>query len=622
MVCYLFEYAMPLSPQSSRATAPLRHRWTLRDGVAAAALFATTAAVVFWQNAHVAALWDIAYTLDSSMRFALGQMPYRDFPFVHPPLPFLIQAAIIRLTGRVFFHHVAYAALVGGLGTVLTWRIALDRLLGRLAHGWLIALLLAAPLAVLGLYCIIPHPSYDCDCAFSMLVVIWMLERLEVDGSTRSQPGDEWRTRWAFGFATGAAICLPLFFKQNMGLPFLLVALCVVGLVLGTKLSSQSGASPGERAALWAVLAGAGSTLAAAALLLHFTAGLGNYLHWTITFAGERRLPPWGDMMAIYRDPTLLWTLPCIVGGLLLLGSKSPAARWGQWRSAAAFALLAAPFAFALCSLVLYDDADERGDRLLALWPLLLIVAAALAVWNLVKMRGHVNLRGLMPILLLAAIHGTFLSQQLWGSTYAIWPMLTLLLAEMMAFLGGPFPPAHGAGKLEIPKPVSRWVPTTFTAFISATLLVCGAFYTTSEERLSYVDLPDGPVLHSAFPQLAGLSLAGPYLPEFDELLRYASAEIPFSDGLILLPGEDPFYFATGRVPQFPVLLFDPATDPYTPSEIAAMAQARKIRWLIVKRKLQMKVNPMPQREATLKLLQGQFKLRTRLSGYDIYRRP
>ena len=41
-----------------------------------------------------------------------------------------------------------------------------------------------------------------------------------------------------------------------------------------------------------------------------------------------------------------------------------------------------------------------------------------------------------LPLLLLAAIHGTFLSQQLWGSTYGIWPLLILLLAELLAFLG------------------------------------------------------------------------------------------------------------------------------------------------------------------------------------------
>ncbi len=156
---------------------------------------------------------------------------------------------------------------------------------------------------------------------------------------------------------------------------------------------------------------------------------------------------------------------------------------------------------------------------------------------------------------------------------------------------------------------------------IAATLAVCGGLYTASEERLSYIQLPEGPAQHSAFPQLKGLAAPGPYLPNFDELLRLAAANIPASDRLILLPGEDPFYFATGRVPQFPVLLFDPATDPYSPAQLVEEARARKIRWLIVKRELQIKEDVTPQREATLKALMEDFKLYSRLTGYDVYRR-
>src|SRR6202020_950600 len=99
-----------------------------------------------------------------------------------------------------------------------------------------------------------------------------------------------------------------------------------------------------------------------------------------------------------------------------------------RWLYIAAFALLAAPFLFTLASLFLYDDADERGDSLLALWPLLLVLAAAMAVANLFRLRGTSSLRALLPLVLLAAIHGTFLSQQLWGSTYGIWPLLVLLV--------------------------------------------------------------------------------------------------------------------------------------------------------------------------------------------------
>jgi hypothetical protein len=589
------------SPQDLR-TRPRgrKHAWRRRDSIAAALLFVGTAGTVLWQNAHVAVLWDFSYVLDSAARMADGQMAYRDFPFSHAPLTFLIQAAILRLTGRVFFHHALYAAIAGGLSTVLAWRIALGTLRGRTGTAWAIALLLAVPLAVIGIYCILPLPNYDCDCAISILVALWMLRRLDAQPSL-----------W-LGLLTGAAVCVPGFFKQNMGLPFLAVVVCAVVWVLAMRLLRRGESDGTARAifSLLAVLAGVAAALGAVALVLHFTSGIRTYLHWTIRFAAERRLPGAGAMLSVYRDANLLWTLPCVIAALVLLRVGAGASRWAKL---AALVLLAAPFLFTLASLFLYDDADERGDSLLALWPMLLILAAALALVRLVKMGRRANLRGLMPFMLLAAIHGAFLSQQLWGSTYSIWPLLILLLAEMIAFLVKTGPAeTDGTGRLLAP---------ALAALVSVTLLVCGGFYTASEERLSYAQFPEGPVMHSAFPQLAGMSTPGPYLPELDEMLRYAEANIPYNDGIILLPGEDPFYFVTGRVPQFPVLLFDPATDPYSSNEVAWMAQTRGIRWLIVKRNLEIIGNPMPEREATMKLLLEQFTPAAHLRGYDVYRR-
>jgi hypothetical protein len=508
------------------------------------------------------------------------------------------------LTGRVFFHHVLYVAAMGGMGTVLTWRIALRMLQGRMAAAWPVALLLAAPLTVLGIYCILPLPSYDCDCAFFVLVAVWLLLRLEAN--TEAQTGSR---GIAHGLVTGAALCLPVFFKQNIGLPFLASCLAVVVLLVLVQCffpKHMGGTIP--RGVLLAVLAGACATLGMAALLLQATVGLGNYLHWTIEFAAQRRLPGVREMVSVYLDPSLLWTLPCVVAALVLLRTAIGKARWAQ---VAALALLAAPFVFTLYSLILYDDADERGDTLLALWPLLLILAAALALFNLFRLRGNLSLRGFLPLVLLGTINATFMSQQLWGSTYAIWPLLVLLVAEMLVFLGTPA--ELGEAK--------RLPAFAIAGVFSVTLTICGAFYTASEERLSYADFPDGAVQHSAFPALAGMSTTGPYLANFDELLRYAETHIPARDGLILLPGEDPFYFASGRAPQFPVLLFDPATDPYSAVQVLDEVRRRNIRWLVVKRALQMKADPTPQREATLTALAGEFTLVARLRGYEVYRR-
>ena len=189
----------------------------------------------------------------------------------------------------------------------------------------------------------------------------------------------------------------------------------------------------------------------------------------------------------------------------------------------------------------------------------------------------------------------------------------------MIAFLASA-EPSHKAAEAALRTP---FLAPTLAAIISAALLICGGLYTASEERLSYEQLPDGPALHSSIPALKGMAVTGPYLPEFEELLRFSANEIPFTDGLILIPGEDPFYFVTGRTPQFPVLLFDNATDPLsTPAQLVAEAESRNIRWLIVKRTMQMKEDPTPQREASLQALQKLFLPYRKLGSYDVYRRP
>src|ERR1700733_7937327 len=120
--------------------------WRSRDAVAAAALFLATAGFTLWQNTRVAVLWDISFFLDTSYRWSLGQLPYKELPFPYPPLFFLLHTVIIQLFGRAYYPHVVCAALEAGAVTVVSWRILLH-LLGPLAsNAWALAAILAAPL--------------------------------------------------------------------------------------------------------------------------------------------------------------------------------------------------------------------------------------------------------------------------------------------------------------------------------------------------------------------------------------------------------------------------------------------------------------------------------------------
>jgi len=138
-------------------------------------LFCATAAVVIWQNSRITVLYDLSGVIEPAFRMSLGDRPYADFPFPYAPLTFLIQSWIIRLWGTVYWHHIAYVAIAGGLATVLTWRLLGNILSDSLRWPRLTAFLLTLPTVVLGIYCIFPHPFYDPDAMLFILVSLAFL---------------------------------------------------------------------------------------------------------------------------------------------------------------------------------------------------------------------------------------------------------------------------------------------------------------------------------------------------------------------------------------------------------------------------------------------------------------
>jgi hypothetical protein len=122
-------------------------------------------------------------------------------------------------------------------------------------------------------------------------------------------------------------------------------------------------------------------------------------------------------------------------------------------------------------------------------------------------------------------------------------------------------------------------------------------------------------------PALKGLSVRGAWIPQFEELLRFAEREIPRQDGLLMIPGEDLFYYSSGRRPRFPVLMFDHTVNPYSPEEILQLSRARDIRWLIVKRELQLQTDPVEDKDRLLELLRQDFQQVESLDNYDVYRK-
>jgi hypothetical protein len=575
-------------------------------------LFLATAGFVLWQNTHLTVLWDLSYILENATRIADGQLPYRDFPFPYAPLTFLVQAAIIKLFGHAIFHHYLYAALTAASATLLTWRILLRLLPASRLPVSLTAFLLTVPLIFLGTGGIFPFPFYDSDCTLFILFCAWLLLRLE----SRNYPP-------LAIFSVGILLAVPTFIKQNTGLAFLLSAIFSIAWLAFRK---RALAFANRRSAAL-LLAGAAFGFAAALAIIHFTVGLANYFHWTIQFAASRRLPALDTMLATYQDPALRWSFAVFAAGLILFrlalviarrasaqGVSSSAAH--ALRSALpwlAAALLSLPFLWSVAELVLQQDDSDRVEALLHLWPVLLVASLVFALSQLPRAQSNAQL---LPLIFLAVIHGAFLSQQLWGSTYALWPLLMVLIASILIALA---PRQPGISPTTAPFAIAALVAFVFV--VSSTLLIAGGFYALSHERLSYVDLAGDSLVHSTLPALRGLAMRGSYLGDFEELVAYVDREIPPNDAILMLPGEDLFYFTTGRIPQFPVLMLDNTINPYSAIELAQLARVRNVQWLIIKRNLQLQEEPISFRRQLIELLSRDFTHVESLNNYDIYRR-
>src|SRR5437763_16996091 len=263
------------------------------------------------------------------------------------------------------------------------------------------------------------------------------------------------------------------------------------------------------------------TTLAIAIVLIHFAAGLGNYWHWTIQFAAQRRTPARTEMLGIYRGKPLLLSLLIVAIGI--------ASAWflrkrSRWLTALCGLIVAAPFAWPAIYLMLDRDPSERAERLLNLWPLVIIVSLALVLLTIRKRRG-LNL--ILPFVLIATINGTFMSQQLWGSTYAIWPLLVILLGYTASSL------------YQFARPRNS---LAFAAIVCTCLIVAGGAYVYSHERLDYANLDEGALTKSNLAALRGMRTRGDWLPNFAELVRYTDAIIPQDEPILIHPGEDHIY--------------------------------------------------------------------------------
>ena len=552
--------------------------------VGAGVLAAGAAAIVYWQNRRVAVLYDLSYILEHAWRIAAGDVPYKDFPLPHAPVTFLIQALLIRLFDSTTTTHILYAVVAGAASVLLTARILHLQLRGRVARARATAVLLSVPLVVVNVYAIFPHAFYDPDACLFILLALWAVLEARARRCPRIPT-----------LVAGAATVLPLFVKQNIGLPFFVATHALLALMLFDK-------DPRVRRGWRYFAAGAAGGLLLVLTLIAATSGLSNYFHWTFAWAVSRRMPPLKTQFRIYEDPpVLLWI------GLTALGAV--AARWIPRRRVAlavAGVLVAVPWLWLASSTNgFYLWQWERNYY--TVWPFLLGVTVVVGVVTLA--RRELSFEALLPGVAFAVCHGAFMSQGLDGSSYGIGPMLSVMAAgALVTLVTLGRDRGHFAG----------WVLGAL--FALATFLVGGdQVYTNG--RVRFADVVGPYNVASTHPRLKGLTSGWDYLAQVDRMLSWVERNIPQGAGVVAVPGEDPFFFALRRKPTFPVLLFERSTvSPYDFPELPPLFEKHGIDWVVYKHRLQIGFHPVPPAEF-LPLLAPQFELVHRDATYLVFRR-
>ena len=551
-----------------------------------------------WQTGRIGVLGDYAYIVDTAWRIAQGEVMYRDFGLPHSPLTFHVQATLIRVFGFSYGVTAWYCTVVNVVYVVLTYG-----LVRVLVPGWS-GVALCVPLVWLAPHCIYPHPFYDPDTCLLILLNLNLLQWV----ATR-------RVGAVVAFLGGVTAVLPALGKQNVGYPYVLLVVGVVvwwgwlrGRWVGAGAGSRGegkGESKAEGTAELDVVglrwfgAGVVAGVVGAVVWLGLTCGLGNYWRWVFASA-SRRLVGLVLIPEIYGNYES-WAL----GGLMVLGwwlwqRKGEGAR-PSWVATASATLLLGPFVVMSTITWLCGGLFVVGYNhpLLSLWVPVMILTLVVGLWQLpAVLSASQPVRVMLPWIAVILTFFSFLSQGHTKSSYGVWALFVLMVASVVRVRNDPW------------QLLICWI-------FAITLTLTAIPYVYRNIRLRYIDRRGKTLQTVTSGSFRGFTVHVPHLSNFFELLDFVTKYIPESEPVVCVPQEDPFYVMTGRRNPLPMVIFDRTAMPFSPEEIVEEAERRRVKWVIVKRVLQIRylawhVEGIPE------AFSEKYTTVARLSGYDI----
>jgi hypothetical protein len=293
------------------------------------------------------------------------------------------------------------------------------------------------------------------------------------------------------------------------------------------------------------------------------------------------------------------------LGGLMVLGwwlwqRKGEGAR-PSWVATASATLLLGPFVVMSTITWLCGGLFVVGYNhpLLSLWVPVMILTLVVGLWQLpAVLSASQPVRVMLPWIAVILTFFSFLSQGHTKSSYGVWALFVLMVASVVRVRNDPW------------QLLICWI-------FAITLTLTAIPYVYRNIRLRYIDRRGKTLQTVTSGSFRGFTVHVPHLSNFFELLDFVTKYIPESEPVVCVPQEDPFYVMTGRRNPLPMVIFDRTAMPFSPEEIVEEAERRRVKWVIVKRVLQIR-HLAWEVEGIPEAFSEKYTTVARLSGYDI----
>ncbi len=540
--------------------------------------------LVYFQSGRSFPLVDYTYQVESAYRIYSGSIPYKDFILALPPGTYYIGAFLMKFFGLNNVVQLSYIILINIFTILLTYKI-----LNKINKDKVLNIFLTLPLIFTG-HAMFPFLNYDINAMFFILIALLFLINIVEDK----------KNNFYFYFL-GILLILPSFFKQNTGLVFFIISLCVL---LLTSIFVKKEFT--VKQFFW-VLGGSLSVLVLFLSWLIKNNIVNDFLFQVFIYPAKCRpiiKSLYQIFLSVFKEGALLFYAAFILSFILFYKQRYFVKLKKMALEASVFiTMIIVPFLVFGFRYLSHKKAQMFFWYYFSVWNLVLVVAVVFSIKAFINFKNKISLWDFFPWIFIVTILATFLSQGLLGSTYGIWPLLIILISLLIKQANQYFNVNSCRNSVKI-----------ITIVLTLVLVV----YFVRNERLKFIPWK-GKIEKATNSKLVGVATPGNWIPELEEMLKFVQNNISKDDKIVTVPGEDPFFYLTERQPTLFFTTMTPAVFNFDLDYFYNRCIIDGIKWIIVKTKLQHQ-DYINTGDLIIKI-KNRYGLYKSLKAYDIYLR-